>query len=146
MHALQVPKKNLLQLCLAKAMETEPFAFRIEALLSPNSCNSGTFLKRLSFVLFTIFWNLWKLKLTNNHQAKPHVHQQHIVLATTFRSGLPQPLSNQMARRERKPTNMQLHFFASRTNWKIYVVRPGVDVRLKFFLGVWMRVGNYETS
>ena len=27
-------------------------------------------------------------------------------------------------------------FFASRTNWKIYVVRRGVDARLKFFLGV----------
>ena len=37
-------------------------------------------------------------------------------------------------------------FFASRTKWKIYVVRRGVDARLKFFLGVWMRVGNYETS
>ena len=29
-------------------------------------------------------------------QANPHVHQQHGVLATTFRSGSPQPLSSQM--------------------------------------------------
>ena len=29
------------------------------------------------------------------HQANPHVHQQHSVLVTTFRSGLPQPLSSQ---------------------------------------------------
>ena len=31
----------------------------------------------------------------HNHRANPHVHQQHIVWATTFRSGLPQPLSSQ---------------------------------------------------
>ena len=31
-----------------------------------------------------------------NHQANPHVHQQHVVLAATFRSGLPQPLSSQI--------------------------------------------------
>ena len=30
------------------------------------------------------------------HQANPHIHQQHIVWATTFRSGLPQLLSSQM--------------------------------------------------
>ena len=35
-------------------------------------------------------------------QANPHVHEQHVVLATTFRSGLPQPLSSQIARRERE--------------------------------------------
>ena len=33
--------------------------------------------------------------LSWNHQANPHIHQQHIVWATTFRSGLPQPLSSQ---------------------------------------------------
>ena len=30
------------------------------------------------------------------HQANPHVHQQHVVLATTFRSRLPQPLSSHL--------------------------------------------------
>ena len=48
----------------------------------------------------------WFLLGNHNHQANPHVHQQHIVLATTFWSGLPQPLSSQMARRERKPTKI----------------------------------------
>ena len=37
----------------------------------------------------------WFLLGNHNHQANPHVRQQHIVLATTFRSGLPQPLSSQ---------------------------------------------------
>ena len=32
----------------------------------------------------------------HNYQANPHIHQQHIVWATTFRSGW-QPLSSQMA-------------------------------------------------
>ena len=81
-----------------------------------------------------------------SHEANPQVHQQHIVWAMMFRSGLPQPLSSQTAKREQKPTNIELLFFASRTNWNIYVVRRGVDARLKLFLGVWMRVGNYETS
>ena len=36
----------------------------------------------------------WFLLGNHNHQANPHVHQQHIVWATTFRSGLPQPLSS----------------------------------------------------
>ena len=31
------------------------------------------------------------------HQANPHIHRQHIFWATTFLSGLPQPLSSQMA-------------------------------------------------
>ena len=39
-------------------------------------------------VTFLNFENL-NSKNTPNHQANPHVHQQHIVLATTFRSGLP---------------------------------------------------------
>ena len=39
-----------------------------------------------------------------HYQANPHVHQQHVFWATTFRSGLPQPLSRQMASRKRKPT------------------------------------------
>ena len=30
----------------------------------------------------------WFLLGNHNHQANPHVHQQHVVLATTFRSGL----------------------------------------------------------
>ena len=38
----------------------------------------------------------WFLLGNHNHQANPHVHQQHIVWATTFRSGLPQPLSSQI--------------------------------------------------
>ena len=50
------------------------------------------------------------------------------------------------SRREQKQPIYRLLFFASRTNWKIYVVRRGADAKLKFFLGVWMRVGNYETS
>ena len=37
-----------------------------------------------------------------------------------------------LARRERKPTNILLLFFPSRTNWKISVIRRGVDARLKF--------------
>ena len=32
-----------------------------------------------------------------SHQANPHIHQQQIVWATTFQSGLPQPLSSQIA-------------------------------------------------
>ena len=30
-----------------------------------------------------------------------------------------------------KPTNIKLLFFASRTNWKIYVVRRGGDAKTK---------------
>ena len=37
-----------------------------------------------------------ELNKTLFHQANPRVHQQHVVLATTFRSGLPQPLSSQI--------------------------------------------------
>ena len=37
-----------------------------------------------------------ELNKTPFHQANPRVHQQHVVLATTFRSGLPQPLSSQI--------------------------------------------------
>ena len=44
------------------------------------------------------------------HQANPHIHRQHIDWATAFRSGLPQPLSSQIARRERKPTIINSYF------------------------------------
>ena len=33
------------------------------------------------------------------HQANPHAHQHHAVWTTTFRSGLPRPLSSQLKRR-----------------------------------------------
>ena len=36
------------------------------------------------------------IKMRYFNPANPHIHQQHIVWATTFRSGLPQPLSTQM--------------------------------------------------
>ena len=45
------------------------------------------------------------------HQANPHVHQQHIVWGTTFRSGLPQPLSSQrlgQPRPKRRSSNNML--------------------------------------
>ena len=35
-----------------------------------------------------------KSERSKGHQASPHVHQQHIVWATTFQSGYPQPLSS----------------------------------------------------
>ena len=41
-----------------------------------------------------------------SHQANPYVHQQHIVWATTFRYGLPQPLSTQMAISVKKPFDL----------------------------------------
>ena len=37
-------------------------------------------------------------------------------------------------------------FLLLELNWKIYVVRRGVDAKLEFFLWVWMNVGNHETS
>ena len=41
-----------------------------------------------------VVFQWWFLLGNHNHQANPHVHQQHVVLATTFLSGLPQPLSS----------------------------------------------------
>ena len=39
--------------------------------------------------IISLLFQWWFLLGNHNHQANPHVHQQHIVLATTFRSGLP---------------------------------------------------------
>ena len=55
----------------------------------------------LLLLLLLLLWSLllsqwWFLLGNHNLQVNPHVHQQHIVLATTFWSGLPQPLSSQV--------------------------------------------------
>ena len=82
----------------------------------PCSSIAATLLKVFFFFAIGIAWNAILLNVSNfqwwfllgnhNHQANPHVHQQYNVWATTFRSGMSQPLSSQMARRERKPTNI----------------------------------------
>ena len=62
-------------------------------------------------VKYNKIFQWWFLLGNHNHQANPHVHQQHIAWTTTFRSGLAQPLSSQMAWRERKPTKRFRHAF-----------------------------------
>ena len=43
-----------------------------------------------------IYFQWWFLLGNHNHQANPHVHQQHVVLVMAFPSGLPQPLSSDL--------------------------------------------------
>ena len=52
-------------------------------------------LRKLPFKVFQQIQG-WFLLGNHNHQANPHIHQQHIVWATTFRSALPQPSSSQI--------------------------------------------------
>ena len=53
-------------------------------------------------------------ELSELHQANWHVHQHHIVWKTTFRSGLPQPLSSQKAGATQTETSLLKHYDAGK--------------------------------